>query len=85
MAITAYSIRCSDMVRCLVRQDSDTGRIHQVVFTTDDGKGCPVTSSIGDVKGIPGWVKALHDETTENINLLDIWRQSNPVKPGEKP
>lgn len=71
-----YRIRVSSMVLCTIHQDKATGNIIQVVFMTDDGKGCPVSSCIGSIKGIA--TDVLRSASEERINLFDIWRASNP-------
>jgi len=81
-----FNIRVSSMVVCTIHQCKDTGGILQVVFTTDDGKHCPVSSVIGDVKAADDWVKRIRSATEENIDLLEIWQQSNPgVQPNPAP
>ena len=74
-----FNIKVSDMVVCTIHQDKETGGIYQVCFTTDDGKGCPVTSVIGDVKDADDWVRRIRAATDESIDLINIWNQSNTV------
>lgn len=78
--IQTYRIKVSDLVMCTIHQDAFNGDILDVVFTADDGKGCPVTSTIGSLEGVS--IDSIRKATTHSIDIVENWeeKQDTPTK-----
>ena len=86
-SIQTYRIKVSDPVMCTIHQDASTGNILDVVFTADNGKGCPITSTIGSVEGIS--IEDIRKAETMNMDIVENWEKMNeyivaPIKEQEK-
>ena len=85
--IQTYRIKVSDLVMCTIHQDASTGDILDVVFTADDGRGCPITSTIGSIEGVS--IDSIRKAETMNIDIVQNWEKMNeyivaPLKEQEK-
>lgn len=65
---TQNIIKVSDLVTCHVWQDSN-GVILRVHFLADDGKGCPVSTTMDSSSSLPKYDRV----DDEHLNLMENW------------
>lgn len=72
-----YRIKVNRLVNCAIHQAAN-GNILQVTFLVDNGRGCPVSSTIGGLEDVKRLDKKLREAAVHHIDLMDGWKHHQP-------